>query len=123
MAGAVEECAQEWTGPTFVVRSWQRSELSCTNPVKTVARGDESPVPVEGGSPIVGSQGVGEMVDGPGLVLVHGRSQQMPSAARRGPAEEAAFVARKRQSWLAGLSKGLVEAGLPAVDPAAVTFP
>jgi hypothetical protein len=72
---------------------------------------------------MVGSQGVGEMVDGPGLVLVHGRSQQMPSAARRGPAEESAFVARKRQSWLAGLSKGLVDAGLPAIDPGGVSFP
>jgi hypothetical protein len=63
------------------------------------------------------------MVDRPGLVLVHGRSQQMPPAARRGPAEEAAFVARKRQSWLAGLSKGLVEAGLPTVDGTTVSFP
>jgi hypothetical protein len=63
------------------------------------------------------------LVDRPGLVLVHGRSQQMPPAARRGAAEEAAFVARKRQSWLAGLSKGLVEGGLPAVDATAVTFP
>jgi hypothetical protein len=60
---------------------------------------------------------------GTALVLVHGRSQQMPSSARGGPAEEAAFVAKKRQSWLAGLAKGLTLAGLPEVDPAAVWFP
>jgi hypothetical protein len=59
----------------------------------------------------------------PALVLVHGRSQQMPAAARRGPAEEAAFVARKRQGWLAGLAKGLVLAGLPPVDESRVSFP
>ena len=59
----------------------------------------------------------------PALVLVHGRSQQMPPAARGGPAEEAAFVARKRQTWLAGLAKGLVLAGLPPVDEAVVRFP
>jgi hypothetical protein len=63
------------------------------------------------------------MADRPGLVLVHGRSQQMPPAARRGAAEEAAFVLRKRQAWLAGLTKGLVEAGLPAVDGATVSYP
>jgi hypothetical protein len=43
---------------------------------------------------------------GTALVLVHGRNQQMPSSARRGPAEEAAFVAQKRQSWLAGWPRG-----------------
>jgi hypothetical protein len=47
----------------------------------------------------------------------------MPSSARGGPAEEAAFVAKKRQSWLAGLAKGLTLAGRPEVDPAAVWFP
>jgi endonuclease G len=60
---------------------------------------------------------------GTALVLVHGRSQQMPSSARRGPAEEAAFVAKKRQAWLAGLAKGLTLAGLPPVDPSSVWFP
>jgi hypothetical protein len=60
---------------------------------------------------------------GAALVLVHGRSQQMPAAARGGPAEEAAFVAKKRQAWLAGLAKGLTLAGLPAVDRSAVSFP
>ena len=63
------------------------------------------------------------MTDRPGLVLVHGRSQEMPRAARRGPEEERAFVARKRQGWLAGLTKGLVLAGLPAPDRATVSFP
>lgn len=57
------------------------------------------------------------------LVLVHGRSQQMPAASRGGPAEEAAFVARKRRGWLAGLAKGLTLAGLPPVDESAVYFP
>ncbi len=61
--------------------------------------------------------------DRPALVLVHGRSQQMPATARRGPAEETAFVARKRRGWLAGLGKGLVLAGLPPVDEARVSFP
>jgi hypothetical protein len=60
---------------------------------------------------------------GPALVLVHGRSQQMPAASRGGPAEEGAFVQRKKKGWLAGLAKGLVLAGLPAVDEAAVYFP
>ena len=60
---------------------------------------------------------------GTALVLVHGRSQQMPSSARGGPAEEAAFVAKKRQAWLAGLAKGLTLAGLPPVDRSAVWFP
>jgi hypothetical protein len=60
---------------------------------------------------------------GPALVLVHGRSQQMPAAARGGRAEEAAFVAKKRQTWLAGLAKGLTLAGLPRIDSAAVYFP
>jgi hypothetical protein len=60
---------------------------------------------------------------GTALVLVHGRSQQMPASARGGAAEEAAFVAKKRQSWLAGLAKGLTLAGLPPVDCSAVWFP
>lgn len=62
-------------------------------------------------------------MSGPALVLVHGRSQQMPSSARGGPAEEAAFVAKKRQAWLAGLAKGLTLAGLPPLDRSAVYFP
>jgi hypothetical protein len=57
------------------------------------------------------------------LVLVHGRSQQMPAASRSGPAEETAFVAKKRRAWLAGLAKGLTLAGLPPVDESAVYFP
>jgi len=60
---------------------------------------------------------------GPALVLVHGRNQQMPAASRNGPAGEAAFVEQKKRSWLAGLTKGLVLAGLPAVDESAVYFP
>ena len=60
---------------------------------------------------------------GTALVLVHGRSQQMPEAARGGKAEEAAFVAKKRQTWLAGLAKGLTLAGLPPVDRGSVYFP
>jgi hypothetical protein len=60
---------------------------------------------------------------GPALVLVHGRSQQMPAASRKGPAEEIAFVEAKKRSWLAGLSKGLVLAGLPPIDDSAVYFP
>lgn len=63
------------------------------------------------------------MATGPALVCVHGRNQQMPATARRGPAEETTFVARKRQAWLAGLAKGLVLAGLPALDERRVHFP
>lgn len=61
--------------------------------------------------------------DAPALVCVHGRNQQMPAAARRGPAEESAFVARKRRAWLAGLATGLVLADLPALDERRVRFP
>ncbi len=60
---------------------------------------------------------------GPALVLVHGRNQQMPANTRRGAAEEAAFVERKKQAWLAGLAKGLVLAGLPPVRETDVRFP
>ena len=60
---------------------------------------------------------------GTALVLIHGRSQQMPASARGGRVEEAAFVAKKRQTWLAGLAKGMTLAGLPPVDPSAVYFP
>ena len=60
---------------------------------------------------------------GTALVLVHGRSQQIPVSARGGATEEAAFVAKKRQSWLAGLAKGLTLVGLPPVDRSAVRFP
>ena len=60
---------------------------------------------------------------GPALVLVHGRNQQMPANTRGGATEEAAFVERKKQGWLAGLAKGLVLAGLPPVGEADVRFP
>jgi hypothetical protein len=60
---------------------------------------------------------------GTALVLVHGRSQQMPAAARRGRAEEVAFVAKKRQTWLGGLAKGLTLAGMSPIDTSAVYFP
>jgi hypothetical protein len=84
-------------------------------------RGDARAEPA--GVPADARQGVGDMADRPGLVLVHGRSQQMPQAARRGAEEERAFVARKRQAWLAGLTKGLVLAGLPAPDRRSVSYP
>jgi hypothetical protein len=47
----------------------------------------------------------------------------MPAASRGGPAEEAAFVQRKRKGWLGGLATGLVLAGLPAIDEEDVYFP
>ena len=62
-------------------------------------------------------------MSGTAPVLIHGRSQQMPSSARAGASEEAAFVAKKRQAWLAGLAKGLTLAGVPPVDTSAVWFP
>jgi hypothetical protein len=125
MARAVGKMrAENEPGPTPADRSWQRSELPCTNPVKQIARGNER-LAHEFGPDLSwrGRQGVGDMADRPGLVLVHGRSQQMPPSARRGAAEERAFVARKRQAWLGGLTKGLVLAGLPVVEPARVSFP
>src|SRR5215213_2053657 len=75
------------------------------------------------GRPCRGASGRGWGMAGTALVLVHGRSQQMPAAARRGRAEEVAFVAKKRQTWLGGLAKGLTLAGMTPIDTSAVYFP
>ena len=57
------------------------------------------------------------------LLLIHGRSQQMPAGADRSDAAVADYVARKKREWLAGLAKGAVLAGRPAPDPDAVYLP
>ncbi|TPG18110.1 alpha/beta fold hydrolase [Pedococcus bigeumensis] len=57
------------------------------------------------------------------LLLVHGRSQQMPAGLVRTDSSVADFVAAKRREWLAGLAKGMTLAGRPGVTPDAVYFP
>lgn len=57
------------------------------------------------------------------LLLIHGRSQQMPAGLARTPESEAAFVAGKKREWLAGLAKGTTLAGRAGVSPDAVYFP
>jgi hypothetical protein len=57
------------------------------------------------------------------LVLLHGRSQEMPAALRGDPARVQAHVGSRRRSWLAGLTKGLALANRPAVDDRDVFFP
>ena len=57
------------------------------------------------------------------LLLVHGRSQQMPAGVVRTESSVADFVAGKRREWLAGLAKGMTLAGRPKVGADAVYFP
>lgn len=57
------------------------------------------------------------------LLLVHGRSQQMPAGAVRTESSVGDFVAAKKREWLAGLAKGMTLAGRPGVTPDAVYFP
>jgi hypothetical protein len=57
------------------------------------------------------------------LVLLHGRSQQLPRPMRRNSERVDAHVANLRRSWLAGLSKGLVLANRPPVAERDVSFP
>jgi hypothetical protein len=45
------------------------------------------------------------------LVLVHGRSQQMPRELRGDNDRVAEYVLTKKRGWLAGLAKGLILAG------------
>lgn len=57
------------------------------------------------------------------LVLIHGRSQQMPVGQDRSDAAVADFVARKKREWLAGLAKGATLGGRSSPDPAAIYMP
>jgi hypothetical protein len=57
------------------------------------------------------------------LLFVHGRSQESSDEVARDPARLAAYVEAKKRGWLGGLAKGLIAAGLPAVDPGTVLFP
>ena len=57
------------------------------------------------------------------LLLIHGRSQQMPAGVVRTESSVADFVAGKRREWLAGLAKGMTLAGRPKVAADAVYFP
>ncbi|KQU68787.1 hypothetical protein ASD62_01995 [Phycicoccus sp. Root563] len=57
------------------------------------------------------------------LLLIHGRSQQMPAGSDRSDAAVADYVARKKREWLAGLAKGATLAGRAQPDAGAVYFP
>jgi hypothetical protein len=57
------------------------------------------------------------------LLLIHGRSQQMPAGMVRTDSSVADFVAGKRREWLAGLAKGMTLAGRAGVSADAVYFP
>jgi hypothetical protein len=57
------------------------------------------------------------------LLLVHGRSQASPPDVAADPARLAGYVLARKRGWLAGLSRGLVLAGQPAVDEAHVVYP
>lgn len=58
-----------------------------------------------------------------GLLLLHGRSQELPAPLRGDPAQVRAHVAGITSTWLAGLAKGLVLAGRPAVDQDVAVLP
>jgi hypothetical protein len=58
-----------------------------------------------------------------GLLLLHGRSQELPAPFRQNPAQVEAHVSGITRSWLAGLAKGLVLAGRHPVDPNVVVLP
>ncbi|GAA0810188.1 hypothetical protein [Spirilliplanes yamanashiensis] len=58
-----------------------------------------------------------------GLLLVHGRSQELPRRLRADKAQVDAHVAAMTRSWLAGLARGAVLAGHPAVPASAVELP
>jgi hypothetical protein len=57
------------------------------------------------------------------LVLLHGRSQQMPRELRNDPDRVAAHVTAKKRAWLAGLTKGLVLARQAPIPETQVYFP
>lgn len=57
------------------------------------------------------------------LLLVHGRSQEMPPALGRSEEAVRAHVEGRKREWLAGLAKGLVLAGRGPVAENAVYFP
>jgi hypothetical protein len=57
------------------------------------------------------------------LVFIHGRSQQMPRELRGDPDRVADHVAAKKQSWLAGLTKGLVLARQAPIPAAQICYP
>lgn len=57
------------------------------------------------------------------LLLIHGRSQQMPVGSDRSDAAVADYVARKKREWLAGLAKGATLAGRTTPAPDAVYLP
>jgi PGAP1-like protein len=57
------------------------------------------------------------------LVLIHGRSQQMPRELRHDADRVAAHVTAKRRSWLSGLTKGLVLARQAPIPESQAFFP
>lgn len=58
-----------------------------------------------------------------GLLFVHGRSQELPRRLRTDKAQVDAHVAAMTRSWLAGLARGTVLSGHPAVPADAVELP
>ena len=57
------------------------------------------------------------------LLFIHGRAEHSSDQTARDPDRQAAYVLAKKRAWLAGLAKGLITAGLPAVDEETVAFP
>ena len=57
------------------------------------------------------------------LLLVHGRSQQMPMELDHSPASVASYAAAKKREWLAGLAKGLTLADAEPVAARDAYFP
>ena len=56
------------------------------------------------------------------LLFIHGRRQASPRDIAADPARLATYVATKKRNWLAGLSRGLMHAGLPPVTDAVFPF-
>jgi hypothetical protein len=57
-----------------------------------------------------------------GLLLVHGRSQELPAPLRQDPVQIAAHIKSITTTWLAGLAKGVVLAGRPPIPQDAVVL-
>lgn len=57
------------------------------------------------------------------LVLVHGRSQQLPKPLRGDRSRVDAHVDSLRRGWLAGLAQGLLLANRPPIEEKHVVFP
>ena len=56
------------------------------------------------------------------LLLIHGRDNDSPPEIAKDPARLQAFIEAKKRDWLAGLSRGLLQAGLAPVTEAVMPF-